>query len=118
MRTKAAVSADIQKLEQAILAAYRDTPYYGEIEQKVRKLDTVMQSFGEDLETALASALAAVAADTRQQHHKDAVDRIEAFKALAANDPLIAEIEGNPFVEVNTRKALVATLDLLARQLA
>ena len=118
VRTKAAVSADIQKLEQAILAAYRDTPYYGEIEQKVRKLDTVMQSFGEDLETALASALAAVAADTRQQHHKDAVDRIEAFKALAANDPLIAEIEGNPFVEVNTRKALVATLDLLARQLA
>ena len=115
---KKKVQAELQKLEQTILDEYRGAPGFDEISVKLRKLDTVLNDFAEDLSDTLDHALNEQDAAERQRYHREASGQIRKFLDRAANDPFIAQIESNPFVTIKAQATLVATLGTLAKLIA
>lgn len=112
--TRKAVDADLGTLEQAILDAFSDTDDFSIARSAVRKLDTVLGQFTEDLQVRL-DALAA-AADPIEPR-RAALALVTAHRTAVEGDALIAALDDNPFAPVAVHKALSATLGRLAAQL-
>jgi tetratricopeptide (TPR) repeat protein len=108
---------ELEKLEQAILEAFKNEPWVGDLKQHVRKLDTVLEGFQEDLSDALDAALNAADEGKRRLHHEQAAGIVKKYKKYVETDPFIKDIEDNPFTKVNLTKGLSMTLDLLAKRL-
>lgn len=114
--TRKKVQAELQKLEQAIVAEYQgiEVP---ELSKGVRKLDGVLELFDESLQDALDDALNAADPATKAQHHDRARDIIARYRGYLDSDPLVQELDGNPFVPVAVRATLAASLQTLAAKI-
>lgn len=114
--TRKKVQAELQKLEQAIVAEYQgiEVP---ELSKGVRKLDTVLELFDESLQDALDDALNAADPAAKAQHHDRARDIIARYRGYLDSDPLVQELDGNPFVPVAVRATLSASLQTLASKI-
>ena len=112
------VQSELQKLEQTILDEYREASGFAEISARVRKLDTVLAGFDEDLSGTLDKAFVEPDAAQRRLYHQAAAGQIRKFLDRAANDPFIAELETNPFVPITAQATLVNTLATLAKLIA
>lgn len=114
--TRKKVQAELQKLEQAIVAEYQgiEVP---ELSKGVRKLDTVLELFDESLQDALDDALNAPDPAAKAQHHDRARDIIARYRGYLDSDPLVQELDGNPFVPVAVRATLSASLQTLASKI-
>ncbi len=109
-----AVDADLGTLEQSILAAFSETDDFSIARSAVRKLDTVLGQFTDDLQARLDAV--AAAADPAEPK-RAALALVVAHRATVEADPLIAALDGNPFAPVAVHKTLTQTLARLAAQL-
>ncbi len=116
--TKKRVHADLQKLESAILAEYQNSPAVNELKASIRKLDLVLESFAEDLSDMLDKALNATDPAERTKHHNNAATTVDKFLAHATNDAFINQLHTNPFVPIEIKTTLTATLGALIKKLA
>ncbi|MDY0746005.1 hypothetical protein SNE35_15900 [Paucibacter sp. R3-3] len=112
---KRKAQAEYQKLEAAIVEAYKDDPGFADIAVKIRKMDTVLADFAENLSDTLDRALNETDAAARQRYHQEAAAVIRKFLDRSANDPFIQQLEANPFVPITAQATLVGTLGTLAK---
>jgi len=115
-RTK--VQAELQKLEKEILESYRDrAEVFDAVTNSVRKLDTILANFDESLSDKLDEALNAADAETHAKLHDEARVIIGRYRRFLDSDPLVQEVDDNPFVPVAVQSTLEKTLSLLESKL-
>jgi hypothetical protein len=115
--TRSKVGNELKKLETAILAAYRGRASLPIVTQKVRKLDQVLAMFDESLNDALDASLNAADPQEKQRFHDEARELIARYQHFLASDPLVQELDGNPFVPIAVKATLTATLATLSAKI-
>ena len=111
------VGAELQKLEQAILEAYREPALAEAVGKSVRKLDRVLELFDAQVADALGEAARSTDAAQIRRWHDEARQAIARYQGYLDSDPLVQELDDNPFVPVEVRSTLSATLGALAGRL-
>ncbi len=112
------VKADLQALEQAIVAEYGNRQDVPDLAAKLRKLDTILAALDESLTKTLDDALNAPNLAARAALHDKARELVARYQAFVSSDPLVAAIDRNPFVPLTTHATLSKTLQVLDRSLA
>lgn len=115
--TRSKIQSELQKLEQAILAHYQDQAALPEIVQSVRKLDGVLALFDESLSDALDQALNATEPSAKQQFHDEARAIIARYQRYLSTDPVVQELDSNPFVPIAVQSSLSVSLSTLAAKI-
>lgn len=115
--TRAKVQAELKKLEAAILDRYKGQTVRPAVAKSVRQLDRVLRVFDESLNDKLDGALNASDPAEKQRWHAEARAEIERYQRFLATDPLVQELDGNPFMPVTVRSTLDKTLSTLAAKI-
>jgi hypothetical protein len=116
--TRGAVQAELKKLEQAILENCSGEAVQPEVTQSVRKLDRVLDLFDESLIDNLDKALNSADSAAKQHWHDEARAVIARYQSYLDTDPLVKELDGNPFVPIAVQAKLSSTLATLASKIA
>lgn len=111
------IRGDLARLEQAILSHYKGQGALSEITRSVRKLDGVLALFDDSLSDALDKALNATTPDGKQESHDEARTIIARYQSYLATDPIVQELDGNPFVPVTVKATLTGVLGTLASKI-
>ena len=109
--------ADLQKLEAAILDEFQDQPDLSEVRTNVRKLYTILATFGSGLQDKLDMAMKAREED-RPALHQEALALIGQYRSYVDGDEFVSAVEHNPFTSISVQKTLSETLGRLAKTLA
>ena len=117
------VQAELAKLEQSILDTFKNLPKIppaklAELANSAKKLYTILDKLDERLIDKLDEALNAQTPEARTKVNKEAGDIVKEYQAFVNSDPLVNDIDGNPFTSVNVRGFLVQTLADLSARLA
>lgn len=112
------VSADLKKLEKAILEAYQGSEVFNEAQAATRQLDAVLKTLDESLADKLDEGLNAADPAARSRINSQASALIGKYLRFIHTNPLMAEIDDNPFVPLNTQETLSSMLRDLDRQLS
>jgi len=115
--TRAKVQKDLKLLEDTILGHYKGQPTLPEVVQAVRKLDGVLALFDESLIDRLDQALQAKDPAAKAALHQEARAVISRYQEFLATDPLVQELDGNPFVPIAVQATLSKTLTTLAAKI-
>ena len=108
------VETDLNKLRDALAAEYGKTPGAAEIQQRyANRVSPVMAVFDEELADALDDAVNATDAAKRAEKVSGAKAVIGRYKAYLDSEPLIADLDDNPFVPLSIRKTVSGTLSVL-----
>ena len=116
LATRKRVQDEVAALRRSILAAYQGQPYVGDIEKRFTdRTAPLLQAFDGALSETLDAAKTAPAADRDKlvAQAKTILTRYE----VASGDPLLAELDANPFQPVAIQKTVAATLSALAKSL-
>jgi hypothetical protein len=111
------VGAELKQLETAIVQTYGDPALAEDVQRSVRRLDRVLQLFDEQIAQTLNAAAGSQDAEATRALHGQARDAIARYQAHL-DDPLVRELDDNPFVPVAVRATLSTTLGALAAKLA
>lgn len=111
------VHAELQKLEAAILEVYRDYDVFEEVQGGVRKLDGILAAFDESLVDKLDEALNAEDPELHARLLDEAQEIIKRYRDFLATDPLVQDIDDNPFVPVAVQATIDRTLSVLEQKL-
>lgn len=117
-RTRKTVQSELKKLEKAILEVCRDRPYFNEVAGQTHRLFNMLDLLDEALIDKLDEALNAQDPDRRQGLQREAGRIVDDYLAYVNNDPLVREIDDNPFTKVAVRSVLLDTLSDLRQKLA
>ena len=115
--TRGSIQAELKKLEQAILDNYKGQIVLPEVTQGVRKLDRVLAMFDESLIENLDKALNSTEAADKAKWHDEARAVITRYQNYLATDPLVQELDNNPFVPIAVQASLSKTLATLASKI-
>ena len=115
--TRGKVQAELKKLEAAILERYKGQTVRPQVARSVRQLDRVLTVFDEALADKLDGALSATDPAEKQRWHAEARAEIDRYQGFLASDPLVQELDGNPFMPVTVRATLDKTLSTLAAKI-
>lgn len=115
--TRSKIQGELKKLEQAILDHYQGQAAMPQITQSVRKLDGVLALFDESLSDALDNALNAEDAAKKQHWHDEARAIIARYQTYLATDPIVQELDDNPFVPIAVQSTLSGSLATLAAKI-
>lgn len=115
--TRGKVQAELKKLEAAILERYKGQTVRPQVARSVRQLDRVLAVFDEALADKLDGALNATDPAEKQRWHAEARAEIDRYQGFLASDPLVQELDGNPFMPVTVRATLDKTLSTLAAKI-
>jgi len=115
--TRKKIQGELQKLEKAILAAYKDHTVLPEVAKGVRKLDQVLEVFDESLNDALDAALNSADPAVKKRHHDEARDIIARYQGFLKSDAMVQELDANPFVPIAVQSTLSSTLAVLASKI-
>jgi hypothetical protein len=108
------VEDEMERLRLSIAGAYQDDPALPAIEKAFRaRTAPVLRALDASLATKLEAAAKAAKAEERQKLVDEAHGIIEGYKTYAA-DPLLADLDNNPFVPLSLQASLTATLSELA----
>jgi hypothetical protein len=108
------VEDEMEKLRLTIAGAYQDDPALPAIENAFRATTApVLRTLDASLATKLEAASKAAKPEERQKLVDEAHSIIEGYKKYAA-DPLLADLDNNPFVPLSLQASLTATLSELA----
>jgi hypothetical protein len=108
------VEDEMEKLRLTIAGAYQDDPALPAIEKAFRERTApVLRTLNADLATKLEAAGKATKAEERQKLVDEAHGIIDGYKKYAT-DPLLADLDNNPFVALSLQASLTATLSELA----
>lgn len=116
--TRGGIQSELKKLEQEILDSYRGQPIEGEVRQAVRKLDRVLDLFDESLIANLDKVAESTDVAAKERWHGEARSTIARYQKFLATDPLVKELDGNPFVPLTVQAKLTSTLATLAAKIA
>ncbi len=116
--TRTKVSADLKKLEKAILEFYKDSPSFAVAKASTRKLDSVLQNLDETLADKLDQGLNAADDAARSAINKEAAAIIDNYVKYLTTDPLVTQLDDNPFVPLSVQDDLSKTLSNLAAQVS
>ncbi len=112
------IQGELQKLEQAILAHYSGHAAMPAIATGVRKLDRVLDLFDEELADTLDAALNATDPAVKLRLHDEARTIIARYEGFLAQDAMVRELDGNPFVPVAVQATLAGSLKVLSSKIA
>lgn len=114
--TRSRVQTDLDKLRAALVASYQDDGIADEIESRFRsRVAPVMQGLDASLAEKLEQASGAADAQTRAARVAEAQAILQRCQAFIDGEPLLADLDANPFVPLEIRKTLTATLSALER---
>lgn len=116
--TRKKVGAELAKLEKVILDTYKDHRALADVAKGVRKLDTVLQKFDQSLEDKLDAALNATDEEEKLRWHEEAREVIATYQGYLKSDPIVRELDNNPFVPISVQATLTTTLSTLASKIA
>ncbi|MBQ0959610.1 hypothetical protein KAK06_11700 [Ideonella sp. 4Y11] len=116
--TRTRVSDDLKKLREAILSEFAASPLLGEINARIGRLDDVALRLDDQLEAILSQAGAAAEEAERIRLHRQAAQSIQRMLSQLDTDPILSRLKDNPFVPIDPRAALGATLQVLSKQVA
>ena len=111
------VASDIVKLQKAIVDAFQGESELAAATKAAQKLDGLLKLFDERLSDKLDQALNAAEPEVRQKHMRDAAGQLRRYRGMLDKNPLVKEIDGNPFAPVSVHKTLSSTLALLESKL-
>ena len=110
------VEADIEKLRAQLVETYKDDGLAGEIESRFRaRVVPVLAALGANLPARLAAASGATDPNARAAQIKEAQDILASCKAFIDSEPLLADLDTNPFVPLTIRQTMSATLAALEK---
>lgn len=115
--TRKKIQAELNKLEQAILSTYQGHAALRAVTQGVRRLDTVLELFDESLSDALDAALNETDGPTKQGLHDQARAIIVKYTDFLKSEPIVQELDANPFVPISVQSTLSNTLAVLAAKI-
>jgi hypothetical protein len=110
--------AQLQVLQAAILADFKEAPVFDEISVLVGRLDGLLARFDDRLTDKLDEALNAATPQDRAQRHREAAAILAEYRAFVDSDPGLRLLDDNPFTAVNIQQTFQDTLDILAAKLA
>ena len=110
------IQADIATLQKEILAKARGEPDFADIAQVIKGFETLKSRFDKRLIDKLDEALNA-GPEQRPALHREAVAMIDRYQDQVASEPLLRDLDDNPFVQLSVQATLNRTLDYLAQQL-
>ncbi len=117
------VQAQLQQLEQAILAGVRahnadetaeDEFEEGEVGTAIKTLHGILGAHDQQLLDKLDEALNAKSDEQRRERHQEAAAIIQEYQSFVAGDPTIALIDANGFTPTTIRTEVTSTLASLA----
>ncbi len=108
--------AEIGSLQLAILTKAKGESDFADIAKLVKDFEKLKQDFDESLLDKLDAALNAPP-ERRPPLHAEAVRMIESYQNTVQSNPLLADLDNNPFVKISVNQTLTQTLEMLAKQL-
>ncbi|MDE3010751.1 MAG: hypothetical protein KGI67_07680 [Pseudomonadota bacterium] len=115
--TRKRVQADLEALETAIIASYLESPALPALSRGVRQFDRVLDLFDLELAKRLDEAVGAVDAVQREAAITAARDLIDQYQGHLTREPLLQELDSNPFLPVKVRASLETSLRTLQSKL-
>ncbi|MBW4091349.1 MAG: hypothetical protein HIU82_09600 [Proteobacteria bacterium] len=116
LKARSRVEADIEKLRAQLVETYKDDGIAGEIESRFRaRVVPVLAALGANLPARLAAASGATDSNARAAQIKEAQDILTTCKAFLDSEPLIADLDANPFVPLTIHQTMSATLAALEK---
>jgi hypothetical protein len=116
LATHKRMTSDIEKLRAELVATYKDQGISGEVESRY---DSVVADLLKEIDDSLAKTLEAIAAapdPTTRASLIEEAKKIMARYAAALAKPIVAELDGNPFVPLSIQKTVSGTLSSISGQ--
>ena len=108
--TQQKVKSDIEKLRAELLATYKDESAVSQIEKSYQFVVTsLLATIDDSLADKLDEVTNATDAETRSKLIAEARGIMNRYQTAAAN-PIVADLDNNPFVPLSIQKTLTATL--------
>lgn len=116
------VQSELSKLESSILATLGRIPAIsqdklGELASATKKLYTILDRLDERLIDKLDEALVAENEQERSQLNQQAASIVKEYQHFVNSDPLIKDLDQNPFTPVNVQAFMTKTLTDLETRL-
>jgi hypothetical protein len=108
---------DINALQKTILVKASGDPSLKVIVKVVKGFDAAKTRLDSSLVELLDAALNAPTPEKRVELYSQAAGQIRAYQAFVAADPLLKDIDNNPFLPVKVNSTLSAVLNQLANTL-
>jgi len=113
--TRKKIDSEVAKLSAALEKAYADDGLADEVTKQFKqRLDPVLAKFDSGLEKTLDAASSATDAQQRAQLVAQAKQQISSYQQFIGQEPLLKQLESNPFVPISVVGTLQATLTALA----
>jgi hypothetical protein len=118
--TRDILGKNIGALKSAVVAHYgREHVDFGEIEDGMRKLDSILENLDAELAESLAKAHAATDDAERKAELKNAKGILTGYMNYVKSEPLIAHIDANPFgIDTNLKKVLIGAITHVAQAIS
>ncbi len=108
--------SDIEKLREAIKSTYEKEGLAGELEKAYQaRVLRIFDSLDEQLADKLDDATNEADAIKRAKLVTEARGLIDKYRTYLAGEPLIADLDSNPFVPLSIQKTVGGTLDALSK---
>lgn len=117
-KTRDIVQKDLKKLQKAILIEFKDVPGVKKLVGSVKQLDSVLDRLDDRLTKKLDEAAKSRDMTEASERRKEANKLIEDYLKYVNRDPLVKNIDKNPFVKLSVQKVLSSSLKALGAKLA
>lgn len=116
LATRKKIEGEIEKLRGQIVATYQEEGIGAELDRLYRaKVASVMTTLDESLATKLDEVSKETNAARRIALINQARTILEDYQSFVADDPIIPQLDKNPFVELSIQQTVTATLSALVR---
>ena len=110
------VHDDFGKLQQAMVQHYDGKPFASELEKQLQaKVAPILTTLDQTLATKLEEAGKSSDGAEQQKLLSEARQMIGQYESFVTGNDLLAQLDANPFVPLQTQKTLVATLGALKK---
>ena len=114
--TRKKIESEIDKLHDQLQETYKGHGVVADLGKVFRqKVGPVMEQFDETLVDKLDEVASATDPATHAKLVGEAKQIIEKYKSFLANEPLIDQLDTNPFVPLSIEKTLVGSLTILSK---
>jgi hypothetical protein len=118
LATRKKIEGEIEKLRSEIVATYQQDGIAGELETRyAAKVAPVLTTLDESLATKLDEVSKETNSARRVALVNQARTILEDYQSFVTGDPIIPQLDKNPFVELSIQQTVTATLSALGRAL-
>ena len=118
LATRQKVESDLARLKAGIMAACNGQDIEAALEDSFRsKVEPLLDSLDDSLAHKLDAVNKATDPAQRAQLLAEAKQIVQRYQSVVAQQPIIAQLDANPFVPLSIQKTLTATLSALSASL-